>query len=80
MEQAKTLDKWYSMYSSEISEKTPDCFKELLDDFFKVAEEYIGRLGRLASDTRVATSLENAGQLIPVEVLNKNFQGKLTSR
>ena len=50
------------------------------DDFFKVAEEYIGRLGRLASDTRVATSLENAGQLIPVEVLNKNFQGKLTSR
>ena len=32
MEQSKTLDKWYSMYSSEIDEKTPDCFNDLLDD------------------------------------------------
>ena len=32
MEQSKTLDKWYSMYSSEVSEKTPDCFNDLLDD------------------------------------------------
>ena len=32
VEQSKTLDKWYSMYSSEVSEKTPDCFKDLLDD------------------------------------------------
>ncbi len=31
-EQAKILDKWYLMYSSEVSEKTPDCFKDLLDD------------------------------------------------
>ncbi len=31
-EQSKTLDKWYSMYSSEVSEKTPDCFNDLLDD------------------------------------------------
>ena len=31
-EQSKTLDKWYSMYSSEVSEKTPNCFRELLDD------------------------------------------------
>ena len=32
MEQSKILDKWYSMYSSDISKKTPECFKELLDD------------------------------------------------
>ena len=32
IEQSKTLDKWYSMYSSEASEKTPDCFNDLLDD------------------------------------------------
>ena len=32
MEQSKTLDKWYSMYSSEVSEKTPECFNDLLDD------------------------------------------------
>ena len=31
-EQSKTLDKWYSMYSSEVSEKTPNCFRDLLDD------------------------------------------------
>ncbi len=31
-EQSKILDKWYSMYSSQVSDKTPDCFKELLDD------------------------------------------------
>jgi len=31
-EQSKTIDKWYSMYSSEISSKTPDCFNDLLDD------------------------------------------------
>ncbi len=31
-EQSKIIDKWYSMYSSEVSEKTPDCFNELLDD------------------------------------------------
>ena len=32
LEQSKTIDKWYSMYSSEVSEKTPTCFKDLLDD------------------------------------------------
>ena len=32
MEQSKTLDKWYSVYSTEVSEKTPDCFNDLLDD------------------------------------------------
>ena len=32
LEQSKTLDKWYSMYSSEVSEKVPDCFQDLLDD------------------------------------------------
>ena len=32
MEQSRTLDKWYSMYSSEVSDKTPDCFNDLLDD------------------------------------------------
>ena len=32
MEQSKTLDKWYSMYSSEVSENTPECFNDLLDD------------------------------------------------
>ncbi len=31
-EQSKVLDKWYTMYSPEISEKTPECFKDLLDD------------------------------------------------
>jgi cysteinyl-tRNA synthetase len=31
-DQSKVLDKWYSMYSSEISEKTPECFNDLLDD------------------------------------------------
>ena len=31
-EQSKTLDKWYSMYSEDFSEKTPDCFSDLLDD------------------------------------------------
>ena len=32
LEQSKTLDKWYSMYSKNYSEKTPDCFNALLDD------------------------------------------------
>ena len=32
LEQSKTLDKWYTMYSSEFSKTTPDCFKDLLDD------------------------------------------------
>ena len=32
LEQSKTIDKWYSMYSTEVSEKTPTCFKDLLDD------------------------------------------------
>ncbi len=32
IEQSKIIDKWYSMYSQEISEKTPECFKDLLDD------------------------------------------------
>tara|TARA_R110001599_G_scaffold149862_1_gene333895 strand:- start:256 stop:4686 length:4431 start_codon:yes stop_codon:yes gene_type:complete len=50
------------------------------DDFFKVAEGYIARLGRYASDTRVATSLENAGQFIPSEISRKNFQGVLWQR
>ena len=31
-EQSKILDKWYSMYSHETTEKTPECFKDLLDD------------------------------------------------
>ena len=32
IEQSKTLDKWYTMYSSEVSEKIPECFNDLLDD------------------------------------------------
>ena len=32
IEQSKTIDKWYSMYSDELSEQNPDCFKDLLDD------------------------------------------------
>ncbi len=32
MEQSKILDKWYSMFSSEFTEETPACFKDLLDD------------------------------------------------
>ena len=28
----KTLDKWYSIYTSEYSEKLPECFNDLLDD------------------------------------------------
>ena len=32
LEQSKTLDKWYSMYSNETIMKTPNCFKDLLDD------------------------------------------------
>ena len=32
LEQSKILNKWYSMYSSEVSEKVPDCFQDLLDD------------------------------------------------
>ena len=32
MEQSKILDKWYSMFSSELTEETPACFKDLLDD------------------------------------------------
>ena len=31
-EQSKVLDKWYTMYSSEMSDHTPECFKDLLDD------------------------------------------------
>ena len=31
-EQSKILDKWYSMYSSEVSAEIPDCFNYLLDD------------------------------------------------
>ncbi len=30
--QSKILDKWYSMYSTEVGEKIPECFKDLLDD------------------------------------------------
>ena len=30
--QSKILDKWYSIYSTDYSEKLPDCFKYLLDD------------------------------------------------
>ena len=30
--QSKTLDKWYSIYTSEYSEKLPECFNDLLDD------------------------------------------------
>ena len=29
---SKTLDKWYSIYTSEYSDKLPDCFNDLLDD------------------------------------------------
>ncbi|RPG97084.1 MAG: cysteine--tRNA ligase [Candidatus Pelagibacter sp. TMED165] len=32
IEQSKILDKWYTMYSAEISEKAPSCFNDLLDD------------------------------------------------
>ncbi len=32
MEQSKVLEKWYSMYSQDVSQKTPDCFNDLLDD------------------------------------------------
>ena len=32
VEQSKTLDKWYTMYSEELSNQTPKCFKDLLDD------------------------------------------------
>ena len=32
IEQSKTLDKWYSMYSTNFSETTPNCFNDLLDD------------------------------------------------
>ena len=31
-EHSRILDKWYSMYSSEMSENIPDCFNDLLDD------------------------------------------------
>tara|TARA_Y100001970_G_scaffold61182_1_gene78083 strand:- start:1081 stop:2433 length:1353 start_codon:yes stop_codon:yes gene_type:complete len=31
-EQSKIIDKWYSMYSQDFSEKIPECFKDLLDD------------------------------------------------
>ena len=30
--QSKVLDKWYSIYSSDFSEKLPGCFNVLLDD------------------------------------------------
>ena len=30
--QSKVLDKWYSIYSSDFSEKLPECFNVLLDD------------------------------------------------
>ena len=44
-EQSKTLDKWYSMYSSELSEKTPECFNDLLDDMNTPL--YISKLHKL---------------------------------
>ncbi len=31
-EQSRILDKWYSMYSSEMTDKIPECFNDLLDD------------------------------------------------
>ena len=31
-EQSKVLDKWYTMYSPEMSDHTPECFEDLLDD------------------------------------------------
>ena len=31
-EQSKILNKWYSMYSTEFTEETPECFNDLLDD------------------------------------------------
>ena len=45
IKQSKTLDKWYSMYSSEISEKIPDCFNDLLDDMNTPL--YISKLHKL---------------------------------
>ena len=45
MEQSKTLDKWYSMYSSEVSEKIPSCFVDLLDDMNTPL--YISKLHKL---------------------------------
>ncbi len=32
LEQSKVLDKWYLMYSQDFTDKTPDCFNDLLDD------------------------------------------------
>ena len=32
LEQSKVLDKWYTMYSSEINSEIPNCFQDLLDD------------------------------------------------
>ncbi|MAJ86043.1 MAG: cysteine--tRNA ligase [Candidatus Pelagibacter sp.] len=45
IEQTKTLDRWYSMYSSEVSEKIPDCFNDLLDDMNTPL--YISKLHKL---------------------------------
>ena len=30
--QSKIIDKWYSIYTSDYSEKLPECFNDLLDD------------------------------------------------
>ena len=45
MEQSKTLEKWYSMYSPDVSQKTPDCFNDLLDDMNTPL--YISKLHKL---------------------------------
>ncbi len=50
LEQSKILDKWYSMYSSEVSEKIPDCFQYLLDDMNTPL--YISKLHELFQESQ----------------------------
>ncbi len=50
LEQSKILNKWYSMYSSEVSEKVPDCFKDLLDDMNTPL--YISKLHELFQESQ----------------------------
>ncbi len=54
LEQSKTLDKWYSMYSSEVSEKVPDCFQDLLDDMNTPL--YISKLHELFQESQNGNS------------------------
>ncbi len=48
--QSKILDKWYSLYTTDYSEKLPECFSDLLDDLN--TPKYISKLHDLFNQSQ----------------------------